>query len=137
MEIIHLEKLDDDLTKLIVKGFEAQSLKKGIDTNYNPFAFVAKEGADVLGICYGNTAFDEIYIDTLIITEGHRNKKIGTKLINEVEMYFRNKGYLQINLSTMGFQAKGFYEKMGYTLEYTRVHKSNPKLTRYFMIKYY
>ena len=53
-----------------------------------------------------------------------------------VEDYFRKKGFEQINLTTYQFQAPEFYKKCGYVVEFQRVDKQNPLLTKYFLIKY-
>lgn len=42
-----------------------------------------------------------------------------------------------MNLSTYGFQAPEFYKKCGFTLEFIREDKKNPKLTKYFFVKFF
>ena len=54
-----------------------------------------------------------------------------------MEDKFENEGYNNINLSTSEFQAPTFYEKCGYKLEFVRKNKINPKLTKYFFVKFF
>ena len=66
----------------------------------------------------------------------YRRKEIGRQLIRAVEEYFGGRGFNNINLCTNGFQASGFYEKCGFELEFVRENKSDPRLNKYFYIKY-
>ena len=59
------------------------------------------------------------------------------KLIQTVEDYFKNKGFENINLTTYGFQAPEFYEKCGFKIEFIRENKENPKLNKYYLVKYF
>ena len=69
-------------------------------------------------------------------TEEYRNKHIGSKLVEEVEKYFENKGFENINLTTYEFQAPEFYKKCGFEVEFIRENKQNKKLNKYFLVKY-
>ena len=50
---------------------------------------------------------------------------------------YENKGFNNINLVTSEFQAPDFYIKNGYELEYIRKNKHNPKLTKYFFVRFF
>ena len=50
------------------------------------------------------------------VDEKHRNHKLGTKLMLEVIRYAQNKGCQFIQLDTFEWQARGFYEKLGFTV---------------------
>ena len=80
--------------------------------------------------------FSEIYIDELVVKDEYRGKGIGTQLIRAVEECFSGKGFTNINLCTNGFQASDFYERCGFELEFTRENKSDPRLNKYYYIKY-
>ena len=53
-----------------------------------------------------------------------------------MENYFKNKGFDNINLTTYEFQALEFYKKCGYKVEFVRENKENPKLNKYYLVKY-
>ena len=115
---------------------EKYEAKNGIACNYTPFCFVARIDDIVVGAINGATFFAEIYIDELVVTEAHRRKGIGRKLIETVLEYYKDCGFRNINCCTNEFQAPGFYEKCGFELEFVRRNKDNPKLSKYFYIKY-
>ena len=53
----------------------------------------------------------------LIILHGCLQKaKLGSKLLREVESEIREKGCTIIHLDTFDWQARGFYEKNGYSV---------------------
>lgn len=120
---------------------EAEHIKyetrHGIVCNLTPFSFVARENDEIVGAITGFTCFSEVYIDDLVVMEGHRGKHIGTQLIQTVEEYYKDAGLNNINLCTSEFQAPLFYEKCGFELEFVRKNKDNPKLNKYFYVKYF
>lgn len=111
--------------------------KNNVICNFTPFTFVAKDGAKIVGVISGATFFSEVYIDELVVDENCRGKNIGTTLILTVEKYYSNCGFNNINTCTNRFQAPEFYEKCGFKLEFVRKNKDNPKLDKYFYVKYF
>ena len=81
--------------------------------------------------------FPKVYVDDIWVDPLHRKHGVGKKLLDELEKRFTNKGYNNINLVTSDFQAPNFYKKCGFELEFVRINKINPKLTKYFFIKYF
>lgn len=98
---------------------------------------MAKEESKIIGIITGNSYYKEVHISDLIVLEQYRNKHIGSKLMETVENYYKNKGYENINLTTYGFQALEFYKKCGFKVEFIRKSKENPKLNKYYLVKYF
>ena len=133
-----IEKLES--TDLLETFIETEQVKyeteHGIACNYTPFCFVAKNDDTIVGAISGATFFAEIYIDELVVKEAYRGKGIGTELIDTVLEYYKDYGFNNINCCTNEFQAPGFYEKCGFELEFVRKNKANPKLSKYFYIKY-
>jgi len=133
-----IEKMESN--DLIETFIEAEQVKyeeqNGISCNYTPFCFVAKNDDTIVGAISGATFFAEIYIDELVVKEAYRGKGIGTELIDTVLEYYKDYGFNNINCCTNEFQAPGFYEKCGFELEFVRKNKANPKLSKYFYIKY-
>lgn len=137
LNIEYIENLDENFYKLIDEEFNKYAIKNDVKCNYSPFNFIAREDNIVIGIITGHSYYKEVHIRNLIILEEYRNKYIGSKLIETVEDYFRDKGFENINLTTYEFQAPEFYKKCGYEVEYIRENKEEPKLTKYFLVKYF
>ena len=137
VEIEYKENLDEEFYKIIDIEFNKFATKNGVTCNYKSFAFVAKEENKVVGIITGNSYYKEVHISDLIILEEYRNKHIGSKLMETVENYYKDKGFENINLTTYGFQTPEFYKKCGFEVEFIRESKENPKLNKYFLVKYF
>lgn len=137
IEVEYKENLDEGIYEIIDEEFNKFATKNGIICNYKSFAFVAKEKSKIIGIITGNSYYKEVHISDLIVLEQYRNKHIGSKLMETVENYYKNKGYENINLTTYGFQALEFYKKCGFKVEFIRKSKENPKLNKYYLVKYF
>lgn len=125
---------EDKMTKDLVT-YESSH---GIDVNYKKFSVVLKDdNGIVLAALNAFTAFAEIYVDDMWVDTAHRRKGFGKKLLQELESHFKGKGFNNINLVTSAFQAPGFYEKCGFQVEFVRINKKNPKLTKTFFIKFF
>ena len=137
IEVEYKENLDEGIYEIIDEEFNKFAVKNGIVCNYKSFAFVAKEESKIIGIITGNSYYKEVHISDLIVLEQYRNKHIGSKLMEIVESYYENKGFENINLTTYGFQALEFYKKCGFKVEFIRKSKENPKLNKYYLVKYF
>ena len=137
IEVEYKENLDEGIYEIIDEEFNKFATKNGIVCNYKSFAFVAEEKSKIIGIITGNSYYKEVHISDLIVLEQYRNKHIGSKLMETVENYYKNKGYENINLTTYGFQALEFYKKCGFKVEFIRKSKGNSKLNKYYLVKYF
>lgn len=136
IDIEYIENSNNKFGGIIDSEFNKYADKNDLVCNYMPFAFIAKEDEQIIGILMGHSYYNEVHISDFIVFEKYRNKHIGSKLIESAECYFKNKGFENINLTTYEFQAPEFYKKLGFTLEFIRESKTNPKLTKYFFVKY-
>lgn len=137
LNIEYKENLDDNINDMIDDEFNKFAAKNDVVCNYKSFNFVAKEDENIVGIITGHSYYNEVHISDLIILEEYRNRHIGSRLIEAVENYFKNKEFKNINLSTYEFQAPEFYKKCGFKVEFVRENKVNHKLTKYFLVKYF
>lgn len=133
-----LDQISDQLEKKMSDSFVAYESSQGIDVNYKPFVITISDENDVVcGILNAYTAFAEIYIDDMWVDQASRGKGYGRKLLHALETHFQGQGFNNINLVTSAFQAPEFYKKCGYSVEFIRINKQNPKLTKTFFIKYF
>lgn len=137
IDIEYVESLEEKYYITMDQQFNKLAIENGVECNYVPYTFIAKENNEILGFVTGHSYYKEVYIADLIVFEQYRNKHIGTKLMQAVEEYFKDKGFENINLTTRSFQAPEFYKKCGFKVDFVRESKLNPKLNKYYMVKYF
>lgn len=135
--IIEKVERDKKLESIMEEELSRYEAQHGVAYNFAPFGFSAKENGEIAGAITGFTCYAEVYIDELVVMERHRGKHIGARLLQAVEEHYRGRGFQNINLCTSRFQAPQFYEKCGFELEFIRKNKDDPKLDKYFYVKYF
>ena len=96
-------------------------------------ALLDADGA-VRGGLYGSFSYDWLAIELLFVPEELRGSGLGSQLIAEAEQQARARGCIGAWLDTYSFQARGFYEKLGYSLAGT-IPDHPVGGARYFMLK--
>ena len=84
------------------------------------FCFPLKDDLQTIGGIHGYIYYGAMHIDELWIATNHRNQGLGKKLSSQAEDLARLKHYSFITVNTMSFEAKPFYEKLGYLVEFKR-----------------
>jgi GNAT superfamily N-acetyltransferase len=126
----------DDSSKVVMEGlksFNAPFL--GSDTPRQLQIIVRTNDGDIVAGLLGETHWDWMYVGWVWVRDDHRIHGIGTRLMQNAEDQAREMGCLHAHLTTLDFQAKGFYEKLGYQVfaaleDYPKGH------TRFMMKKY-
>ena len=137
LNIEYKENIEEEYYQFVDREFNKFAIENGVECNYKPFAFVAKDEDKIVGLLTGHSYYKEVYISDLVVLEEYRKQHIGSKLVKEVENYFKNKQLDNINLTTRRFQAPDFYKKCGFELEFIRKDKKNPNLDKYFFVKFF
>ncbi|MFC3162758.1 GNAT family N-acetyltransferase [Ciceribacter thiooxidans] len=68
----------------------------------------------VIGGLYGEESYGWGFIKYLVVPENLRGLSLGSRLIKEAEEIARRRGFVGVWLDTYDFQARPFYEKLGY-----------------------
>lgn len=121
-EIVYAEKMDKTHRTIIIEALNKDAReKKGLVGDIESFSFscLDQDKNFVAGIS-GMSSWGGFYIDSLFVNENIRNQNYGTLLMQRAEGLARERGCNFIHLVTMDFQAKPFYEKLGYKLEFIR-----------------
>ncbi len=126
----------EDIDKIADKLLTEYDKENEVEYNFKKFSFVAKENSKIVGYLTGFSYYAEVTINNLVVKKECRGRGIDKKLIDHVVRCFNGRGFNNINLVTNAFQAPGFYKNCGFELEFVRENKSNPKLTKYFFVKY-
>jgi ribosomal protein S18 acetylase RimI-like enzyme len=115
-----------------LKSFNAPVI--GTDKPRQIQIIVRDDHGKIVAGLLGETKWDWMYIGWLWVSDSHRNHGIGSRLMQEAEREAWQMECHHAHLTTLDFQAKGFYEKLGYTVfaaleDYPRGH------TRFMMMK--
>lgn len=100
--------------------------------NYHNFGVYDCE--KLIGGAIGIIQFGWYFLEELWIDENYRGKDIGTELIKNIEKCAINNNAIGVRMETWNFQAKGFYEKMGYKV-YATFEDCPPGTVDYFLKK--
>lgn len=82
-----------------------------------PLAVLLKdEVGTTVGGLWGGIIFRWLRIELVFVPEAVRGRGVGTELVNRGEELAIARGCVGASLDTYSFQARGFYEKLGYSL---------------------
>ena len=98
------------------------------------YNFGVYENNELVGGAVGIIRFGWYFLEELWLNENYRGKKIGTKLIQKIEECAKENNVIGIRMETWSFQARGFYEKMGYTV-WAEIKDCPPGTIDYFLKK--
>ena len=96
--------------------------------------FLAFDDGRLIGGIVGFVAYNWYFLDLLYVEEAYREQDVGTRLIRIVEEFCRNERLTGIRLETWNFQARGFYEKNGFSV-FGELEDCPPGTSVYFLKK--
>lgn len=96
--------------------------------------FAALDEDKFVGGVQGSVTEDSMYISRLAVDESYRGNGIGKKLMDKIEEKAKEQNVYSINLGTLEFQARKFYEKLGYKVVF--IKENDPRgYKSYSMVK--
>lgn len=101
----------------IVDGLNQYNRDETGGADAQPLAVLIKGGNGATsGGLLGRTWLGWLYVELLYVPDGLRGGGVGRDLMLRAEAAARARGCIGIWLNTFSFQARGFYEKLGFTL---------------------
>jgi len=94
---------------------------------------VKDEAGQVVGGLSAHTYWDWLEVDDLFVPETWRGQGIGSSLLQTAEAMAVERGARHSFLTTFAFQARGFYERHGYTVAGTL--EGYPPRSAYFWMR--
>ena len=88
----------------------------------------------VVGGLYGMDGFGWAFVKYLAVPDEYRGQGLGSRLLAEAEAIARARGYIGVWLDTFEFQARPFYEKLGYQV-FGELEGGPNAIPRYFLKK--
>ncbi len=121
---------------VIRDGLGAYNFSKAGYRDQKPLAvFVTDpENGEVVGGLIGRTSYGLLYIDRFFLPEGLRRQGLGSRVLKAAEEEGARRGCTRAILSTLSFQAPGFYERQGWQV-LGRIDCDPPGHTRFSMTK--
>ena len=114
MEIIVDPELKPDDAAAIRTGLHAYNDSK-VDSPDGHLGILIKDDAgQTVGGLTAWWYYNWMFIELLFVPEHLRGQDLGTQVMAKAEAYAREHGMTGIWLDTFSFQARGFYEKLGY-----------------------
>ena len=115
------DSIDPKLEQLLFDGINTQADLLRKMQPIQPFSVELRSHAnEVTGGLTGVSLFGNLYVDMLWIAPHLRGKGWGTQVMRQAERIGRARGCSFATVNTMDWQALPFYQKLGYTIEFTR-----------------
>jgi GNAT superfamily N-acetyltransferase len=109
------------LKEMLFNGINIEAVKAKKLPPIESFAFAAKQSSGkTLGGVSGITYYGCLYIDMLWVDPAYRHCGLGTDLMQRAEMLGKEKNCQFSTVNTMDWEALSFYQKLGYSIEFTR-----------------
>jgi len=92
-------------------------LRSGGPSNHRPLLILISDPVtgEGLGGLFGHTSHAYLHVDLLFIPESLRGSGLGRQILLQAEQEAIDRGCHAVWLDTFSFQARGFYERLGYS----------------------
>jgi ribosomal protein S18 acetylase RimI-like enzyme len=127
--------VDGDVRRFIDDGLNFHSIAVTGLPNFLPVNFLLRGACgDVLGGLLGQIWGGWLHVTHLWVAEAARGSGHGTRLMRSAEAYARARGAVGATLDTFSFQARPFYERLGYEV-FGILEGYPPGAAKYFLRK--
>lgn len=107
---------DEDVDFLYQGIYEEARKKRGMRPNVRFGFFLKDEDGKTVGGLNGFCYYGCLYMDQLYIDPSYRGQGWGKKLVQMAENFGCEQNCNMLTVTTMDWEAPGFYEKLGYVL---------------------
>ncbi len=127
---------DDAECAVITEGLRAYNEAQAGYSDSRALALLVSdpETKKVLGGLFGRTSLGLLRVDRFFLPEDLRRNRLGSRILAMAEEEARRRGCTRAVLSTLHFQAPGFYLKQGWEVA-ARIECEPPGHTRFYMTK--
>lgn len=106
---------DESTRQAILAPLRAFNEAQAGPGNYRPLVItIQDEAGQVIGGLWGSTGYGWLYTQLLAVPEHLRGQGVGSQLLSQAEAEARARGCIGSWLDTFSFQARAFYESLGY-----------------------
>ena len=126
------EIADEVRAAIVAQVVEYNNSHAGPGNGCALFVLLRNDKNEVVGGLLGATSRGWLFIDFLVVPASHRKLGIGSMMMKAAENEAIARGCKDAWLNTFEFQARGFYEKLGYEC-FGELPNYPIGYTRYFM----
>ena len=110
-----IETADEALRQAIVTPLVEYNASQVGPSQNRPIAVLVKDHTNtVVGGLWGHTGYGWLFTHLLVVPANLRGRGVGTEIMRLAEQEAVQRGCSAAWLDTYGFQARGFYERLGY-----------------------
>jgi ribosomal protein S18 acetylase RimI-like enzyme len=133
--VVKIPPNDDDVRAAQAGWLWAYNIAQTNDASYSRLVIhLCDTQGNVVGGLVGEYYWGWLHIETVAMAEAIRGRGHGTQLLTAAEDDARKRGYRHICLETFSFQARPFYERLGYEV-FGTLDDYPPGHKKYFMRK--
>ena len=130
-----MEELPASARDTIVDGLLEYNATQGFAWAGRPLGVVARERSGVVvGGLLGQTNIGWLFVSALWVAASRRGRGLGSALLTAAEAEARRRDCVGVYLDTYSFQAKPFYERLGYRV-FGELADCPPGATKYYLSK--
>ena len=119
----------------VVAGLRAFNVERIGDPEWEAVTVFLRDGEDrVVGGLLGEIRWRWLYVAKLWVSEAHRGGGAGTRLMAAAESRARERECIGVYLDTFEYQARPFYERLGYEL-FGTLEGYPPGYRQYYLAK--
>ena len=117
----------------VLKAFNVAAVG---DCENHPFTILVRdpESRAIIGGLWARSLWGSFYVDMLVAPQDRRGRGMGRDLMAQAEAQARSRACTTMWLDTFAFQARPFYEKIGFRV-FGQIEGAKPMFPRFFMVK--
>jgi GNAT superfamily N-acetyltransferase len=126
---------DDEIRKAVLAPLaEHNASQAGPSQNRHIAVLVKDRAGSVIGGLWGHTGYEWLFTQLLVVPADLRGRGLGTEIMQLAEREAVRRGCRGAWLDTFEFQARGFYERLGYEC-FGEIPNYPTGFSRFFMKK--
>ena len=110
------DEADIDAVRVGLREYNQAQLGARVPFYQNIALHLRDDDGAIVGGLTATAVLDWLFVELLHVNETHRGHDHGSALMAEAEAYARANDLAGIWLDTFAFQARGFYEKLGFSV---------------------
>lgn len=129
------DEADDETRRAIREPLVAYNDKRAGASGYRPLVVsIIDSQCAAIGGLWGHTAYGWLFTELLLVPENLRGQGLGKQLMQRAETEALARGCHAAWLDTFEFQAREFYERLGYSV-FGQLEDYPAGFRRHFMMK--